>query len=82
MKFQLIEHDSMHTTHTNGGEKHQHHVAVLIKAALDAATELDWVKNSPGLAQEERERAEQIVERVYIACETLGTTFKLAEVGA
>jgi hypothetical protein len=54
-------------------------VAAMIKAALDAAAELDWLKNgiagvskSPDDDRERRERCSQIVERVYNACEPLG----------
>lgn len=57
----------------------EHKVAVLIKAALDAATELDglraaWAAAYPNdeAVQESAERHGATVERVYNACEALG----------
>lgn len=49
-----------------------HKVSVLIKAALDAASELDWAKNHPSIDPETRDINSQTVERVYNACEALG----------
>jgi hypothetical protein len=57
----------------------EHKVAVLIKAALDAATELDglqaaWAASYPGdeSVKEVAENHRATVERVYDACEQLG----------
>ena len=47
----------------------EHKIAVLIKAALDSACELDCIKNIAPVCAEERERISQIVERIYAACE-------------
>lgn len=48
-------------------------IAALRQAAIDAAVELDWTKNEPTLSQENRERAQRIVKRVFVACEALDT---------
>lgn len=64
-------------------------VAVLIKAALDAATELDRMKlglvgvcKTPDEDQHRQDRCGQIVERVYAACEALGADISAHEVAA
>lgn len=44
-------------------------IAVLNKAALDAACELDCLKNVAAISEEEKGRIAQLVERVYAACE-------------
>lgn len=48
-------------------------ILTLRQAAIDAAVELDWTKNEPGVAQDIRERAQRIIERVFAACEALDT---------
>ncbi len=60
-------------------ERREHLVAVLIKAALDSATQLDglraaWAAAYPNdeAVQEDAERHGATVERVYDACEQLG----------
>ena len=58
-----------HTTHHHACDCREHKFAVLIKAALDAACELDAIKNIAPIDEEERERISQIVERIYAACE-------------
>jgi len=50
----------------------EHRVAVLKKAAWDAAFELDEVKLLASISQEERGRLQAIVDRAQSACETLG----------
>lgn len=47
-------------------------VAVLIKDALDLASEVDTLKVAAKLAEEENARIQSIVERTYDACEQLG----------
>jgi len=54
-------------------------MAVLNKAALDAACELDSLKNVAAISEEEKGRIAQLVERVYAACEM---EFDLFGVGA
>jgi len=56
-----------------------HKMAVLNKAALDAACELDSLKNVAAISEEEKGRIAQLVERVYAACEM---EFDLFGVGA
>lgn len=46
-------------------------IIALRQAAIDAAVELDWTKNEPGVPQDIRERAQRIIERVFAACEAL-----------
>lgn len=53
-----------------------HDIAVLIKASLDAATELDWMKNAECVKPEDRDNAEQLVARLHAACESLGHHFE------
>lgn len=67
----------------------EHGVAVLIKAALDAAVQLDETKHcvvgvskSPDDDQRRQEKSSQIVERVYAACEALGADIGAHEVAA
>lgn len=48
-------------------------IATLQQAAIDAAVELDCTKNEPTISHETRERAQRIVERVFVACEALDT---------
>lgn len=69
--------------------RREHLIAVLIKAALDAAVQLDDMKNcivvsshSRGEDLEAREKNRQIVERVYAACEALGVDLEKHEVAA
>lgn len=50
----------------------EHKIAVLNKAALDAASELDALKVVANISDEERARIAQLVERVYTACEQVG----------
>ena len=50
----------------------EHKLAVLNKAALDAASALDWIKNTPGLPPNLVEESRQLIERVYRAAEALG----------
>lgn len=58
--------------------RREHLVAVLIKASLDSARELDnGRKDIAPFNEEERLRLRLIVERTYDACEQLG-----AEIGA
>jgi len=64
----------------------EHKVAVLIKAALDSATELDGLKAAWAAAypnddavKEEAERYGATVESVYNACESLGEKIGAAE---
>lgn len=59
-------------THFHACDCREHKVAVLVKAALDAAVELDETKNNPSIDQEQKERNLQVVERVYAACNELG----------
>lgn len=54
-----------------------HAVAVLIKASLDAAMELDHLKNKAELDTEETEDTQLIVNRCYAAIETLQTNNNL-----
>lgn len=54
-------------------------LAALNKAALDAACELDSLKNVAAISEEEKGRIAQLVERVYAACEM---EFDLFGVGA
>lgn len=49
----------------------EHQIAVLIKAALDAAMELDYLKNEPSVTNDARESAMAIIDRLYAACEVL-----------
>ena len=49
-----------------------HRIAVLNKAALDSACLLDWLKNTSGVSDDDREQAGLIVERIYRAAEALG----------
>lgn len=60
------------TSHHHACDCREHKVAVLVKAALDAAVELDETKNNPSIAPEQRERNSQTLERVYAACNELG----------
>jgi hypothetical protein len=54
-----------------------HSVAVLIKASLDAAMELDHLKNKAELDAEKTEEMQQIVNRCHAAIETLQTNNNL-----
>lgn len=61
------------TTHHPGCECHQQKIAVLIKASLDAAKELDDLQSiASGLSEEQRTEIRAVVERTYAACEALG----------
>lgn len=55
------------TTHFNACDCREHKVAVLIKASLDAAVELDWIKNVRGVTTEQRESCKHLIERIYAA---------------
>ena len=70
------------TSHHHACVCREHKVAVLVKVALDAAIELDEVKNNPAIAPEQREKNQQIFERVYAACEALGVNIEVHEVTA
>lgn len=59
-------------SHHHACDCREHRLAVLMKAASDAAFELDEVKLKADIGQEERDRLQAIVERVQSACETLG----------
>lgn len=52
--------------------RREHLVAVLIKSALDLASEVDALKAAAKLPEEENARIQSIVERAYDACEQLG----------
>ena len=60
-------------------DSREHQVAVLVKAALDAVVELDWLKKRLGTRDEQ---IQNIVERVYDACEALGVRLEDHEVAA
>ncbi len=47
-------------------------IATLKKCALDAAAEIDWLKNAPAKNDEELANASALVERLYAACAALG----------
>lgn len=67
-----------HTTHYHGCDCREHKVAVLIKASLDAAKELDDLQSIvPNLTDELRDILRAVVERTYAAVEALGV-----EIGA
>lgn len=65
---------SRRSAHHQASNSREHKVAVLIKASLDAAVELDWLKNLRGVPQEQLNTCEQIVARIYSACEAMGVT--------
>lgn len=67
------------TSHHHGCECREHKVAVLVKAALDVAVELDETKNNPSIDPEQRERNLQVVERVYAACNALGVVIGVGD---
>lgn len=46
-------------------------IIALRQAAIDAAVELDWMKNEPAIKQDVRDCAQRIIERVFAACEAL-----------
>jgi hypothetical protein len=52
--------------------RREHLTAVLIKASLDLASEVDTLKVAAKLAEDENARIQGIVERTYDACEQLG----------
>lgn len=61
------------TTHHVACDCREQKVAVLIKAALDAACELDGLQAAcPDMDQESHDAYRQSSERVYDACEQLG----------
>ena len=77
------------TSHHHACDCREQKLSVLIKAALDAAVQLDDMKNcivvsshSRGEDQETREKNRQTVERVYAACEALGADIEKHEVAA
>lgn len=47
-------------------------IATLKKCALDAAVEIDWLKNVPPKNNEEKADASALVERLYAASAALG----------
>lgn len=51
----------------------EHQIAVLKKCALDAAMELDWLKNQADITEEKRDALAQIVERTHDAVSQLAT---------
>ena len=53
------------TTHHHACDCREHKFAVLNKAALDCAMELDWLKNECGLAQEKCDTMTSIINRVH-----------------
>lgn len=59
------------TTHHHACDCREHKIAVLLKAAMDAAVELDWTKNNPAIDADTRDRNQQTVERVQAACDAL-----------
>jgi len=67
---------SRNTAHHYACDCREHRLAVLNKAALDAATALDWMKNTQGLAVVVVEEAAAIVERIYAAAEALGVVIE------
>lgn len=56
-------------THHHACDCREHKVAVLLKAALDAAAELDALNTIAPINGEERERIQMVVARVYAAGE-------------
>lgn len=50
-------------------ETREQQIATLVKAAIDAAVELDWLKNTQGITEDECTKARIIVERVFAAAE-------------
>lgn len=75
------------TTHHHACDCREHKVSVLIKAALDAASELDSLKSDAAqdphaapIAIHERDRLQSVVDRVYDACEQLGVVIGEPEV--
>lgn len=76
-------------SHHHACDCREHKVAVLVKAALDAAVQLDDTKHcvvgvskSPDEDQRRQEKSSRIVERVYSACEALGVDIGAPEVAA
>src|SRR4030067_114535 len=70
-------------------DSREHHVSVLIKAALAAAGQLGDMKNgivgvskTPDEDQQRHDKSSQVVERVYAACEVLGVDIGKHEVAA
>lgn len=57
----------------------EHLVAVLIKASLDLASEVDSLKAAANIDLDEKSRIRCIVERTYDACEQLGEKIGVAE---
>jgi len=60
------------TTHHPACDCREQKVAVLVKVALDAAEELDWLKNVPKVSPEQREACAQIIARIYASIDALG----------
>lgn len=56
-------------SHHHACDCREQKIATLIKAALDAAMELDWMKNIVPASEEEIDQMRQIALRVYAACE-------------
>lgn len=59
------------TTHHHACDCREHKVAVLKKAAIDCAIELDWLKNEYFMNEEKREALTAIINRVHAAGENL-----------
>jgi len=51
----------------------QHQVAVLNKAALDAAIELDWIKNDANISPAQKDQIINIIERVHTASQAISS---------
>lgn len=60
-------------SHHHACDCREHKVAVLVKAALDASVELDWMKSSLAASEQERDRMAQIVERMHSAIDEVAT---------
>ena len=58
-------------THHSACDCREHQIAVLIKAAQDAAVALDEANKDLMPDSAEQENAKQIIERVYAACDAL-----------
>jgi len=71
---------SRRSAHHQASNSREHKVAVLIKASLDAAVELDWLKNVAGVKLEQRDTCKQIISRIYAACEEMGIVIDVEDV--
>lgn len=59
------------TFHHHACDCREQKIAVLMKAASDAAVALDWTKNNPAIDEEQRAENLSAVERVHAACDAL-----------